>query len=152
MSQSDLFNESLEAITNHLATALNQHCQDVQSHPGRFTEAELARLLTAKKAVRVAIENTPAVTVSGQGIQQARLLIAAFVICSDTKDAPRHKSVLKITEAILELLPFNRFGTENLRPLEPKTITAENLYSGEVDRKGIALWGISWEQTVEKKS
>ena len=144
-----MFNEALEAVSNHLATALNQRCNDVQSHPGRFTEAELTRLLTANKAVRVAIENTQSVTVTGQGIQQARLLMAAYVICSDTRTAPRHEAALTIAEAIIEQLPFNRFGTLNLRPIEPKTIAAENLYSGEIDRKGIALWGISWEQTLE---
>ncbi|KEQ12965.1 hypothetical protein GZ77_21295 [Endozoicomonas montiporae] len=76
--------------------------------------------------------------------------MAAYVICSDTSDAPRHKSALAITEAIVELLPFNRFGENNLKPVSPASISAENLYSGEIDRKGIALWGISWEQIIRK--
>ena len=143
-----MFNEALEAISLHFKAALAAHTSDISSHPGRFTEQELSRLLTSKKAIRVAIENTQAVSVTGQGIQEARLLMAAYVICSDTADSPRHQNALDMMEAVIEQLPFNRFGTRYLKPVEPKSISAENLYSGEIDRKGIALWGISWEQTL----
>ncbi|WP_419534734.1 hypothetical protein [Endozoicomonas sp.] len=145
-----MFNEALKAITDHLEVALVNHTTDVASHPGRFTETELSRLLTARKAVRVSIENTQSVSVTGQGIQEANLLMAAFVICSDSKNEPRHESALLLTEAIIEQLPFNRFGTYYLKPVKPSSISAENLYSGEIDRKGIALWGISWEQTLTR--
>ncbi|MGI9274485.1 MAG: phage head morphogenesis protein [Endozoicomonas sp.] len=49
-----------------------------------------------------------------------------------------------------ELIPrlHNRFGSDRLKPVLPPSIAAENLYSGEIDRKGIALWGISWEQSI----
>ena len=145
-----MFNEALETISDYLEANLADHTKDVASHPGRFSEDELSRLLTGKKAVRVAIENTQSVSVDGQGIHEAKLLMAAYVICSDTHDAPRHKSALAITEAIVELLPFNRFGLNNLKPVTPASISAENLYSGEIDRKGIALWGISWEQIIKR--
>ncbi|MGI2027794.1 hypothetical protein [Endozoicomonas acroporae] len=145
-----MFNEALKAITDHLEAALVNHTTDVASHPGRFTETELSRLLTARKAVRVSIENTQSVSVTGQGIQEANLLMAAFVICSDSKNEPRHESALLLTEAIIEQLPFNRFSTNYLKPVKPSSISAENLYSGEIDRKGIALWGISWEQTLTR--
>ena len=145
-----MFNEALKAITDHLEVALVNHTTDAVSHPGRFTETELSRLLTARKAVRVSIENTQSVSVTGQGIQEANLLMAAFVICSDSKNEPRHESALLLTEAIIEQLPFSRFGTDYLKPVKPSSISAENLYSGEIDRKGIALWGISWEQTLTR--
>lgn len=147
-----MFNEALQTITDHLEAALVNHTTDVASHPGRFTEAELSRLLTGRKAIRVAIENTQSVSVNGQGIQEANLLMAAFVICSDTKEQPRHQSALLLTEAVMEQLPFNRFGTSYLKPVKPSSISAENLYSGEIDRKGIALWGISWEQTLTRQT
>lgn len=145
-----MFNEALKAITDYMEAALVNHTTDVASHPGRFTEAELSRLLTARKAVRVSIENTQSVSVNGQGIQEASLLMAAFVICSDSNTEPRHQSALLLTEAIIEQLPFNRFSTDYLKPVKPSSISAENLYSGEIDRKGIALWGISWEQTLTR--
>ncbi|MGI9276425.1 MAG: hypothetical protein ACR2PT_16470 [Endozoicomonas sp.] len=143
-----MFNEALSAISDQLATHLVGHTKDVASHPGRFGEEELSRLLTAKKAVRVAMENTQSVSVTGQGIQEAKVLMAAYVICSDAKNLPRHESALAITESIIEFLPFNRFGSDRLKPVLPPSIAAENLYSGEIDRKGIALWGISWEQSI----
>jgi len=143
-----MFNEALTTITDQLADHLVGQTTDVASHPGRFTEEELSRLLTARKAVRVAMENTQSVSVNGKGIQEAKVLMAAYVICSDAKNLPRHQSALAITESIIEFLPFNRFESDKLKPVLPPSIAAENLYSGEVDRKGIALWGISWEQTI----
>ncbi len=145
-----MFNQALQAITAHLQQQLASQTRDVTSHPGRFTETELSRLLTKKTAVRIAIENTQRITVTGQGLREARLLMAAYVICSDTTATPRNESALALTEAIVSLLPFNRFGADNLKPVEPGTISADNLYSGEVDRQGIALWGVSWEQVVKQ--
>lgn len=144
-----MFNEALKTITDHFQTRLASFTSDVASHPGRFTEDELKRLLTGKSAVRIAIENTLELNVNGQGIHEAKLLMAAYVICSDNKTGPRHERALELTEAIVTLLPHNRFDLpEQFKPVVPRSISAENLYSGEIDRKGLALWGISWEQRL----
>ena len=138
-----MFNQALDDITIFIGHALKAMTSDVASHPGRFTEDELSRLLTKKTVVRIAIENTQRITVTGQSLREARLLMAAYVICSDSAGLPRNENALALTEAIVSLLPFNRFGPDNLKPIEPCTISADNLYSGEIDRQGIALWGIT---------
>lgn len=144
-----MFNEALNTITDHFQDRLGDFTSDVTSHPGRFTEDELKRLLTAKSAVRISIENTLELTVNGQGLQEAKLLMAAYVICSDSKAGLRHQKALELTEAIVTLLPLNRFDhPDRFKPILPNSISAENLYSGEIDRKGVALWGISWEQRL----
>ena len=143
-----MLNDALTAITHWFADQLAVLVSDVDSHPGRFTEAELERMLLSNKAVRIAIETAPGLTINGQGIHQARLLMAAYIICGDSGGVDRHKSALEIVEHIIGLLPYNRFDTTYLRSIDPKTITAENLYSGEIDNRGIAMWGVSWEQTV----
>ena len=143
-----MLNQALESITTWIGTQLTDTVSDVESHPGRFTEAELERMLLSNKAVRIAIETAPGLTITGQGIHQARLLMAAYVICGDSSGVDRHKNALEIVEQIISLLPYNRFDTTYLRSIDPKTITAENLYSGEIDNRGIAMWGVSWEQTV----
>ena len=144
-----MFNDALDAVTSHLKNLLVDEAKDVESHPGRFTQDELKRLLTKKRAVRVAIEQSPSLTVTGQGFRDVTLIMAAYVICSDAKESDRHKSALSLVETILQELPFCRFGTDNLMPVNAGTVTAENLYSGEIDRKGIAMWGVSWELTVK---
>ncbi|MTI11603.1 hypothetical protein, partial [Sansalvadorimonas verongulae] len=128
-----MFNDALDAVTQYLKTALAEEAKDVESHPGRFTQQELARLLTKKRAVRIAIEQSPNLNVTGQGFRDVTLIMAAYVICSDAKESDRHRGALAIVEKVLGELPYCRFGSDFLLAVNPRTVTAENLYSGEID-------------------
>ena len=146
-----MFNDTLDAITDYLKRELSDTVKDVSSHPGRFTQGELSKLLLKKRAVRVSIEQSPGLNITGSGWRDARLILAVYVICGDAKESDRHRAALDITERIITLLPFNRFDTDFLMPVVGNNISADNLYSGEIDKKGMSMWGISWEQAVKNK-
>ena len=144
---------ALTTITAGLAAALDSSI-DVAEHPGRFTEAELGQIVLKKRAVRVAIEAVPEVTVTGPGGIQAQLLMSAFVICGDSHAGPRHQVAIDLIEQIALAVPHQRWGVSYLRPALPASLTIDNLYNGEIDAKGIALWAIAWQQgyqTVKPK-
>ena len=142
--------DALIEITTGIKQALDPSI-DVDQHPGRFTEAELGTLVLKKRAVRVAIEAVPQVSVNGPGAIQAQLLMSAFVICGDSAVAPRHQAALTIVHQLLGHIPHQRWGTQYLRPALPASLTVDNLYNGEIDRKGIALWGVAWQQGYQDK-
>ena len=142
--------DALIEITAGIRQALDPSI-DVDQHPGRFTEAELGTLVLKKRAVRVAIEAVPQVSVNGPGAIQAQLLMSAFVICGDSAVAPRHQAALTIVHQLLGHIPHQRWGTQYLRPALPASLTVDNLYNGEIDRKGIALWGVAWQQGYQDK-
>ena len=142
--------DALIEITTGIGQALDPSI-DVDQHPGRFTDAELGTLVLKKRAVRVAIEAVPQVSVNGPGAIQAQLLMSAFVICGDSAVAPRHQAALTIVHQLLGHIPHQRWGTQYLRPVLPASLSVDNLYNGEIDRKGIALWGVAWQQGYQDK-
>ena len=142
--------DALSAVTAGIEAALAAASggppPDVDQHPGRFTEAELGALVLKKRAVRVAIEAVPQVQVTGPGALQAQLLLSAFVICGDTLTAPRHQAALALTDTLLAALPYQRWGVSYLTAVLPASLRADNLYSGEINGRGVALWALSWQQ------
>ena len=136
---------ALTAVTDGIVAALDPQI-DVAQHPGRFTEAELERLVLKKRAVRVAIEGLPEVSVTGPGRIQAQLTLSAFICCGDSLAAPRHQAALALVESLLHLIPHQRWGVPCLRPALPASLRVDNLYNGEINRKGVALWAVAWRQ------
>ena len=139
--------DALLAVTAGIEAALADSTIDVDDHPGRFSDEELKRVVRKRRAVRVAIEKLPQMSVTGPGKVRVSLLFSAVVVCADTPGASRHHSALTITQAIVEALPHQRWNTDYLGPVLPQSIRADNLYSGAIDNQGVAMWGVSWQQT-----
>lgn len=140
---------ALDQVTAGIKSGLVGLVDDVESHPGRFTDDELGRLVRKNQCVRVAIEQTPGISVAGNGRKEFVVLFAAFIITADKKGSDRHQAALDITEKVAEILPFNRWSNEpEFMAVEPSTIAAENLYSGTIEKQGIALWAVSWTQKI----
>jgi hypothetical protein len=141
-------NPYLEAVTTAIKTALVDACKDVESHPGRFTEAELKRISLSRRAVRIAVEDILETQVSPMKRVSYRLLMAAFVICSDRDGPDRSESAIELVEKVISVLPRNRWNSDDYKPVLESTISAQNLYSGEIEKRGIAMWAITWNQTI----
>lgn len=146
-----LLNDALDIITAEIQKKLPGDVE-VKSHPGRFTDSELGQILRKRKAVRVAFEELPELTVDGDGVRGATALFMAFVLCSDTQGEDRHRAALDLVEVLAGIVTYNRWGRpEMFRAVEPGSITAENLYSGEISNgKGLAWWALYWKQTIRK--
>lgn len=142
-------NEFCEAVTAAIKDHIADVCTDVESHPGRFTESELSRISRAPRAVRVAIEDIAETNVSPMGKTQYRLLMAAFVICSDKQGPDRTESAIECVEKVISVLPRNRWNSDNYFPVQEASINAQNLYSGEIEKKGIAMWAVTWSQIIK---
>jgi len=147
-----LFNDALDTVTQALDTALGNDIE-VRDHPGRFTDDEFGKILLKPRSVRVAIEQIPDVEVEGDGVRKATVRFVAFILCADTRGEDRHKAALEIVEQITGIVVYNRWGKpEQFRSVAPDTITAENLYSGEIDNgKGLAWWAVSWTQAIQRR-
>jgi len=138
--------DALAAVTAGIEAAIGDPRVDVASHPGRFTEAELERLILKQRAVRVGIEQVAELQTQGPGQVRAQILFAAFVVCGDSLAAPRHQAALALTDTLLAALPYQRWGVSYLTAVLPASLRADNLYSGEINARGVALWALSWQQ------
>ena len=111
--------DALAAVTAGIEAAIGDPRVDVASHPGRFTEAELERLILKQRAVRVGIEQVAELQTQGPGQVRAQILFAAFVVCGDSLAAPRHQAALALTDTLLAALPYQRWGVSYLTAVLP---------------------------------
>ena|GEM_PF-2612744 len=147
-----LFNDALDAITEQLRGTFGDEV-DVKDHPGRFTDDELGKIILRKrKNIRVAVEDIPALTVEGTGVRAAQARFIAFVLCSDGRGEDRHRAALDLVEELAKTVIYNRWDRpEMFKATTPDSITAENLYSGEISSgKGLAWWSVSWTQDIKR--
>ena len=114
----------------------------VEEHGGRFDAAELKRVAVRAPAVFVAVLGVGDVRELGGEIGAA-LNMGAFVITTSASSAPRDEAALAIVQALLGLVPGNRWGRAEGNP---DRITAENLFSSTIDKRGVAMWAVSWRQ------
>lgn len=140
--------DALAAVTAGIAGLLDPLI-DVASHPGRFTEGELERLILKTRAVRVGLEQITDLQTQGTGQIRAQLVLSAYVVCGDSPAAPRHLAALGLVDTLLAGIPYQRWATPWLTPALPGSLRADNLYSGEINAKGIALWALSWQQGIQ---
>jgi hypothetical protein len=139
-------NDALIAVTEGVRAAINDPAVDVADHPGSFSEAELGRMASKTRAVRVALSTVPETTVAGPGHLIAQLVFTVYIICSDTQTTPKHQACLALAEILLKAAPHQRWNTTYLQPVLPTSIAADNLYNTDIERKGVAMWGMAWQQ------
>lgn len=132
------------AVVGDLAEWLGTDVR-VEAHGGRFDRNELSRHSRRAPAVLVAAMGIPEVADTPQPATPT-LQFTAFVMTRDAPGAPRDTQALTLVESVLRRLPGSRWGLA--RGQRPERINAENLYSGEIDQIGIAMWAISWRQAL----
>lgn len=115
-------------------------------HGGRFNLQELRRYAVSAPCILVACLGAPKITEEGSQLV-AKLRWAAFVLARDTKGQSRGAEALLLVEALLGVIRGNRWELEHAH--RPESLRAENLYSGKLDTHGVALWAITWEQSLD---
>ena len=119
-----------------------------EAHGGRFDLNELTRWSRKAPAVLVAAVSVPAI--SDGPTNNAEVRWVAYLITRDTPEATRDVAALDFSEALLRLVRKNTWQLDNTQ--NPQRVAAENLYSGQIDRHGIALWAVSWQQAVSLRA
>jgi hypothetical protein len=132
------------AIVAKIETALKAPLglATVAPHRGRITGPELARLGARAPAVLVGCLGWGALR-DMAGETEANLEWVAFVVTKDAPGVDRGTSALVIANAIGGLVMGNTWGLDGQ---DPTNVSARNLYAGDVDKQGLALWLVSWRQ------
>ena len=122
-------------------------------HDGRFKASELRRWALRAPAVLIAWLGTPRAEAPGVLWTDCDHRFAAFVVTRDRaaqrpkeKSLPRGKAARSIVYVLLLLIPRARWGLTDIGAAE--NLRAVNLYSGEVDKAGVALWAVTWRQAL----
>lgn len=112
---------------------------------GRFDVVRLGRTGVNAPAVLISLiglRQGKAYAGDGGGIQTYQADFAAFVIARDTLGLSRDESAGAMVQAMLRLIPENRWGQIGVGPATE--VQATSLNNEAIFKKGLALWGISW--------
>jgi hypothetical protein len=115
-----------------------------EAHPGRFDVAELRRTATRAPAVLVAAMALTDVA-EEHGEIKADVTLAVFAVSNAAPGVSRGDGALGLAQALAMIIPGNRWGLDESESI-PRAIRAENLYSGELESSGVAIWATTWKQ------
>ena len=118
----------------------------VSAYQGRFNVDELKRVNLKLPALQVAILGSQKIEVIETEERDIHLQLAAFIITHDQKRLKREEAVLAIVERLALLIPYQRWNDAHALPAT--TVQIENLFSSQMDKQGVALWAVSWAQSL----
>ncbi len=141
-----MLNHALDTLTAALATELQDLKVDVVKHEGRFAVEDLKRYSLKPRSLVVSI--TRVRDIETVGIARATLTLNAFVVVGQGP-GDRSATAMTIVNRLLQYVPFERFGSDQLLPTKPDALEATNMFNGNVGRQGVALWALSWKQPIK---
>lgn len=139
---------SLITVRAEIAKALRKSLvgTDVLEHGGTFDLGELKRVATRMPAVViVCLGVTDFERQAGAVI--ANSIFAAFVVAANTLKAQRDVAALALVEEIAVELPFQTWDHKAAKA--PTGVVATNMYSAALDKEGVTIWAIRWNQQVQ---
>lgn len=119
----------------------------VDGHGGTFTEREVPLLLAKAPALLVACTGGKSFTAAGPGRWKGALNWALYVFGADSATTERDVLALDTVFDLTVWLPEQKWGIADARLLDPTSLTADNLYSGQVNILRVAVWGLTWTQS-----
>lgn len=121
----------------------------VQAHGGGFTEKELALLLGQAPCVLI----TP-LGIRGFKPQEPKLWRgdvqwSAYCLGAD-QGGSRAEQAADAAQAVMDQLILQTWGLPDseIEPATLSSVAAENLYSGYVNILRVAVWAVTWTQTL----
>jgi hypothetical protein len=134
------------AVITAIQTALPS-LKEVKAHGGRFSLEELKAASARAPSVRVACLGFSDIASTEVGVK-AQTVWGAFVIAGDQAQAHRDALALTIVSALALLVPGNCWGLDATVD-QARQVRADNLFSRDLDKNGVALWAVTWRQEVD---
>ena len=138
--------DTRQAIAAALEVAIGNLAQS-GTHGGRFDLAELRRWANRSPCVLSACLGVQGVDLEGGTQPVANARWAAYVITRGDHIEKRDAQAVAIVETVLATVPGNDWGETDTH--NPKSIRADNLYNSALDKVGIALWAVTWDQRLD---
>lgn len=138
---------ALARITEVLEGALPA---SVHAVGGAFNASELRRHVTAAPTVLVACLGLTDFARRGASAWMMAGEWAVYVLTRDTAIAPRDRIALTLAAEVLRCIYRTTWGdADTFEVPDEDSITATNLYGGELDNVACALWAVTWRQGIK---
>ena len=131
-------------IAKHYRTALGHVA--VYEHGGTFGLEDLLRYARKPPALIISALGIPTIEVEST-VAVANVVFAGFCVAKDQSRQKRDVGALLLAEAAL-VETVNQYWNDSASGT-PKSANALNMYTAALDKVGIALWAVRWEQRVD---
>lgn len=138
---------ALEAIRDVLAALPTVRSCEI--HRGRFRLGEIGSRSFRTPALRLALGRVVSVSEIDDRTMDVTLRFNLALVTTDERQMPREVAATALINELMLTLPNQQWDRpEWLHQVEPDSITADNLFTGDVERQGIMLWEVTWQQAV----
>ena len=127
-----------DAAVEHIKSAFTEKGFFVAAHPGPFNETD----------IRQAAQKTPAILTSMLRIRESddTLDFASFVLYRATSTDKLYDGAIAVTSKLIAVLK----DLEHELCLDvPSEVSAECLFSGQLDSMNITLWAVRWSWQLQ---
>lgn len=138
---------SFDAVLNAIVAGVKPLCRNVEAIPGPLDDETLNRIISTAPAARVAPIGVVAAEAVGNGQTDFTFQFAMYLVTKPTHSLDVGDA-LALVGGILGALPRTTWGRCDVHPVEDDTIRAETLSTADLLSKGVALWAVTWRQTV----
>lgn len=121
---------------------------DVSAHGGDFRLNSLKRYAERAPCVKVAVMRNTIEREGGDAVAVVRF-IAVCITKDENSGGRRHAQCLQLVDAVSRSLAFDGWFADLPGISLPVNITGSNYFAEGIDREGIAMWGVAWEQKVD---
>lgn len=132
------------SVIDYLTANMPQF-KTVQAHGGKFNREELKRIAMKSPAALVSVLGGGLQRESTQAVGEMALTV--FIVTRDTSSTKRGEDVLTLAETVAGHVMDNAW--DYAEATAPKNGRIDNLYTGKIDRDGVALWSVSWRQRAD---
>lgn len=145
-------NDVLNAIKDHLKTTFTG-LKTVDVIAGRFSLVELKRISTKAPAMLVAELGTASIESQGNGQANPMKSFAIFIVTRDEKNLKKEVAARNLADALEIMLvaemPVWKINNDPIPGVKvPEQVKTDNLYSTEIDKTGVCLYGVTWRQKI----
>lgn len=139
---------SIVNVRREIATFYEGALDSVQvsEHGGAFSTADIKRYARRTPALIVACLGLPNFEFQGSTVVGVATF-GAFCMVADSSRERRDIGALLLAESVV-VETFKNFWN-GAATSTPRNVSAANLYSPALDKLGIAMWAVKWDQLVD---
>jgi hypothetical protein len=121
--------------------------KQVEEYAGQLNANATDRVTIAPPGILIAVLSAKYVADPGTGEIDLVARLAAYVVTNSARSRnARNQDALALTDLVIVGVHGNRWGLDNVEPA--KVERAENLVSAQFDKKGLAVWAVTWSQEL----
>lgn len=161
------------SIAEHIGAEFSSHIQVCKPLAGLIETTDIAAIHAKTPAIYVASVGSGKTSMIENGQKDINVYLLAYILVVNPDSVARERSALELVDGLLNFVPCNRWNRPNAFPaadvesadlhglskgFKPDVTTwrtsvsalsrASDLYGGDDPVSHLALWAVSWEQTL----